>query len=222
MGFENNARTASGYKAVPESGNGKGVLLLHAWWGLNNFFVDVCDRLAHEGFVVLAPDLYDGKIAETIAEAEALSDTLDEAATQEKILSALAALQSAPGVSEHNIGVIGFSLGAAWALLLSVLRPDDIAAVVVYYGTYSVDFAAARAAYLGHFAENDDWEPIKGVHQMQAEMSAAKRPVEFHIYKGVGHWFVEKNRPDAFNADTAEKSWAFTVSFLRENLAARA
>ncbi|MDQ2717273.1 MAG: dienelactone hydrolase family protein, partial [Chloroflexota bacterium] len=72
-----NGKTASGYLAVPASNRGPGVLVLHAWWGLNGFFKHLCERLATEGFVALALDLYHGRIATSIDEAEQLISTLN-------------------------------------------------------------------------------------------------------------------------------------------------
>ena len=71
-----NEKKVNAYLAVPENG-GPGVLLLHAWWGLKPFFKQVCDRLAGQGFTVLAPDLRDGQIATTIDEAKALMEKSD-------------------------------------------------------------------------------------------------------------------------------------------------
>ncbi len=75
--FQADGRTISAYLAVPENGNGPGVLVLHAWWGLTDIFKQVCDRLAREGFIALAPDLYHGKTASTIEEADQLASSMD-------------------------------------------------------------------------------------------------------------------------------------------------
>src|SRR5215213_2066508 len=149
------------YLAVPEGGSGPGVLVLHAWWGLTPVFTDVCDRLAAAGCVALAPSLYaGGETAATIAEAEVLRDTHDEVGEAEPVAqAAVAQLLGLPAVTGAEIGVIGFSLGAYWALHLSQVRPDDVSAAVVFYGTDDGDYSTARAAYLGHFAEHDDFEP---------------------------------------------------------------
>ena len=68
---------ARGYLALPEHGDGPGVLVLHAWWGLNDTIKAFCTRLAEAGFVAFAPDLYHGKVADTIADAETLGQALD-------------------------------------------------------------------------------------------------------------------------------------------------
>jgi carboxymethylenebutenolidase len=196
------------------------VLVLHAWWGLTPVFTEVCDRLAAAGFVALAPGLFPGgATAATIAEAEALRDAHDEAAVVEPIvLAATEHLRGLPAVTGAHIGIIGFSLGASWALPLSQVRPDDISAVVVFYGTDDGDYSAARAAYLGHFAEHDDFEPLAAVHALQERIRAAGRDVSFHIYPGTGHWFVEPNQPPAYDAGAAQLAWERTLDFLKAQL----
>ncbi len=84
--FEVGTRTASGYLAVPQRGHGPGVLVLHAWWGLTPFFMNVCERLAAEGFVALAPDRYGGPTAATIEEAEALQRQREDPVSTEAAL----------------------------------------------------------------------------------------------------------------------------------------
>ncbi len=208
------------YLAVPDSGAGPGVLVLHAWWGLTPVFTDVCDRLAAAGFVALAPSLFSGgATATTIAEAEALRDANDEESVAEPVMLAAAEqLRALPAVTGAQIGVIGFSLGAYWALYLSQVRPDDVSAVVTIYGTDDGDYRTARAAYLGHFAEHDDYEPLEAVHALEAKMRAAGREVTFHVYPGAGHWFVEPNRPDVYDATAAELVWERTLAFLKAQL----
>jgi carboxymethylenebutenolidase len=210
------------YLAVPERGTGPGVLVLHAWWGLTSVFTDVCDRLAAAGYVALAPSLYaDGATAATIAEAEVLRDAHDRAAAEtEAVVQATGEqLRGLPAVTGAQIGVIGFSLGAYWALHLSQVRPDDVSAVVTIYGTDDGDYRTARAAYLGHFAEHDDFEPLEAVRALETKIRAAGREVTFHVYPGTGHWFVEPNRPDAYNAAAADLVWERTLAFLKARLA---
>ena len=210
------------YLVLPDSGSGPGVLVLHAWWGLTPDFTDVCDRLAEAGFVALAPSLYpDGATTDSIAEAEALvarnrgvSDVVEKI-----VLAGAERLRAMPAVRGKEIGVIGFSLGANWALHLSQVRPDDVDAVVAVYGTDGGDYSTARAAYLGHFGERDDFEPLEDVHALEDRIRAAGCEVTFHTYPGAGHWFVEPNRPDAYVAAAAELVWERTMAFLAARLA---
>ena len=118
-----------GYFALPATGQGSPVLVLHAWWGLNGTIRAVCDRLAAAGFVVFAPDLYHGKVTDTIEGAESLSNALDPASAKSDLAAAVAFLaehesQISPAAGEDkNIAVVGFSLGANFALHLSMRTP---------------------------------------------------------------------------------------------------
>ena len=114
--------------------------------------------------------------------------------------------------------MIGFSLGAYWALLLSQARPDDVAAVVTVYGTDDGDYGTARAAYLGHFAEHDEYEPLEAVRALEEKIRAAGREVTFHVYPGAGHWFVEPGQPRRRRPAAAELVWERTLAFLRAKL----
>jgi carboxymethylenebutenolidase len=215
--FEAEGRTGAGYMALPEQGSGAGVLVLHAWWGLAPFFRDLCDRLAREGFVALAPDLYGGKTASTIDEAKSLIEQRDFEKMRAAATGALAYLRGHSAVRGPAVGALGFSMGAAWTIFLSSLAPEAIAAAVIFYGTEETDFAASRAAYLGHFGEDDEWEPLDGVRAMEREMRAAGREAEFYIYPGAKHWFFETNRPE-YDAAAADLAWQRTCDFLRQRL----
>jgi carboxymethylenebutenolidase len=106
-----------------------------------------------------------------------------------------------------GLGASGFSAGAAGALLLSEREPDLVKAVVAFYGTAGqVDYSGARAAYLGHYAEVDEWEPIDEVRGTQEALRAAGCEVTFHTYPGVGHWFFEEDRVGHYDAETARQA----------------
>ena len=218
MTYQPGKKTDEGYLALPASGSGPGILVLHAWWGLNDFFVGLCDRLAVEGYIALAPDLYQGHVTSSAEEAEMLAKGLDSEAAQVRVLSALDTLRSHPAAQGKAAGVLGCSLGAAWALELSALRPNQIAAAVLFYGVGEADFAASRCVYLGHFAEHDDFDSLDDAHTMEAAMQAAGRGITFYEYPGVGHWFFESDRPDAYDPTAASLAWERTVSFLYNHL----
>lgn len=210
-------RTDEMYVAVPERGSGPGVLVLHAWWGLTPVFKDVCDRLARAGFVAIAPDLYGGLMTDTIEEAERLVNAAEGEATRVLVLNAAAALRNHPAVRGNRIAAIGFSMGAAWALDLSLQRPDEIAAVTVFYGTWERDYSGARAAYLGHFAADDPYEPREAMQGTEAALRAVGRAVTFYHYPGTKHWFFEPNRPE-YDQAAATLAWDRTLAFLRQQL----
>lgn len=206
----------NGYLAVPNAGQGAGVLILHAWWGLNDTIKRFCDRLAQEGFVAYAPDLYHGRIAQTIEEAESLSGAAEVEPIKTDIAAAVVFLSQQAATADDKLSVIGFSFGAYFALELAADMPERIRAVTLFYGTGEADVARSQAAYLGHFAEQDDYEPTEFVNQLEASLKAAGRPVTFHRYPDVDHWFFEPDRPDAYNQAAAELAWERTITFLKQ------
>jgi carboxymethylenebutenolidase len=207
-----------GYLAQPTSGRGDGVLVLHAWWGLNDTIRAFCDRLAEEGFVAFAPDLYHGKVADTIEGAEALAGALEQdfQKARDEVAGAAAFLDEQAGRAPGGIAVVGFSLGAFYALDLSATRPERIRSVVTFYGSGGEEFSASRAGYLLHFAEDDPYEPADNVAWVEGALRAAGRPVTVHTYPGTGHWFFEPDRADAYNAAAAGLAWERTLAFLRQ------
>jgi len=222
--FQANGRTISAYLAVPEGGSGPGVLVLHAWWGLTDVFKRVCDRLAEAGFVALAPDLYHGMTTTAVEEAEALGAALDQDVERWRgdIAGAMQFLRQHDAThlagGRGKLAFVGFSLGDAYALDMSVTLADQIAAVVVFYGSYpGLDYRSAKAAYLCHFAQDDPFEPAESVAQMEQELQAAGRPVTVYTYPGTTHWFFEDNRPE-YDAEAARLAWERTIAFLHERL----
>lgn len=218
ISYHAEGKTLRAYTAHPAK-KGPGIIVLHAWWGLNPFFQRLCDRLAQAGFVALAPDLNNGQVATSIEEAKELMETRDWDLVRIASTSAVDQIHRQPGLlSPGPLGVIGFSMGAAWSVVLSEARPADIAAAVLFYGTAKADFSQTQAAYLGHFAEQDEWAPQDGIRSMQSEMQAAGREASFYTYPGTGHWFFEDNRPDAFQLEAANLAWDRTLAFFKSNL----
>jgi len=208
-----------GFLAVPPAGEGPGVLVLHAWWGLNDTMKTFCTQLAESGFVAFAPDLYHGKVAEDIADAETLGKALDSNYLQAKaeIAEATIFLNERAGQAERGLAVIGFSLGAYYALDLAAADPEHIRSVVLFYGTGGGDFSNSRADYLGHFAENDEFEPQSNVDELEETLRRAGRPVTFYRYPGTGHWFCEPDRTQAYNQAAASLAWDRTLAFLKRS-----
>ncbi len=173
-----------------------------------------CTQLSHAGFMAFAPDLYHGKLATTIPEAESLSNALDSKQAIADIAAAVRFLgeRAVPG---EPLAVVGFSLGAYFALDLSARDPGHIRKVVVFYGTGPDDFKASQAEYLGHFAEADEYEPASNVESLEAALHAAGRPFTFYRYPRTGHWFFEPDRTKAYNQAAAALAWDRTLAFLK-------
>jgi carboxymethylenebutenolidase len=206
-----------GYLAIPPTGKGNAVLVLHAWWGLNDTMKAFCTRLAQSGFVAFAPDLYHGKIADNIADAETLGKALDDLQAKADIADATMFLNERVGQADRGLAVIGFSLGANYALDLAAADPEHIRSVVIFYGTGDGDYSNSRAAYLGHFAEKDEFEPQSNVDNLEESLKRAGRPVTFYRYSGTGHWFFEPDRSQAYNEAAATLAWDRTLAFLRRS-----
>ncbi|HEV8578590.1 MAG TPA: dienelactone hydrolase family protein, partial [Thermoanaerobaculia bacterium] len=110
-----------------------------------------------------------------------------------------------------------FSLGAYYALDLAAVDPEHIHSVVLFYGTGSNDHGNSRATYLGHFAENDEFEPQSDVDGLGKSLRRAGRPVTFYHYSGTGHWFFESDRSQAYNQAAATLAWERTLAFLKRS-----
>jgi carboxymethylenebutenolidase len=196
------------------------VLVLHAWWGLNETFTGACDRLAAAEFVAFAPDMYGGTIVNTIEDAEAAVGTVDVQATVALVSAATDALRDHPATTGDALGALGFSFGAAYALGLATFRPAAFRAVVVVYGGNGglevADYARAQASFQGHFAPGDEWAEPEPTMAMR-DIPAAGRSFEVFQYEGMKHWFIEPDRPE-YDAEAAELVWQRTIAFLREQL----
>lgn len=210
-------RAGTGYLAVPESGRGPGILVLHAWWGLTPFFTHLCDRLAAEGFVALAPDLLAGAVATTIDDAEAQLAAVDADELAHVTRSSLWTLREMPITPDGPLGVLGFSMGASMALWLSARVPDDVVATAVFYGSQDIDFAGSRSAYLGHYAETDPYVDEDSLTLLEADLHLLDLDTTFHRYPGTRHWFFEQDRPE-YDEQAAALAWERTLTFFRRHL----
>lgn len=210
-------RAGSAYLVVPDEGPGHGVLVLHSWWGLDAATKGVVERLADAGYTALAPDLLGGiRPQDADAARDALAET-DPNATAALVLSSVVALRAHSAVPTGPVAVLGFSMGASWALWLGTRQPDSIDAVVAYYGSQDIDFEALSSPVLGHFAEDDPFVTEDQLVEMQAHLLLLDKHVEFHRYEGTGHWFAEDTPIGPADAAAASLAWARTLAFLAEH-----
>ncbi len=147
-----------GYLAIPTAGTGGPVLVLHAWWGLNDTIRSICDRLAEAGFTAFVPDLYHGRVADTIfpppKKLFASLSTPTTFSAKAEIAEAAKFLVERAGQTDCGLAVIGFSLGAYYAVDLAAADPEHVRSVVLFYGTGEGDFSNSKADYVAHFGEN--------------------------------------------------------------------
>lgn len=209
--------STSAYAIVPSSGSGPGILVLHSWFGLTGGVKGLCDALADAGFVAVAPDLFDGKIAEDAAEGEKLLLDADPNLLVAGVKATADALRRMPATPDGRIGVLGMSMGASLGLWLSEREPDLVAAVVAFYGSQEIDFTRSQSAYQFHLADLDTIVDHDELALMEASMRLSELEVDVHRYPDVGHWFLEPGSP-GYAPDEAEAAWARAVSFFDDHL----
>jgi carboxymethylenebutenolidase len=194
-----------------------GVVVLHAWWGLNEDVIAFADRLAGAGYAVVAPDMFGDQIVSTVEDAERLAGSSDDTVIKGIVLATVANLAERIG-STSKVAALGFSFGAAWAIWAPI-RSDRIATTVVYYGTWVEDavLGGSHVPMLGHFAEHDPYETAETVDAFEKGLNDAGREATVYRYPGTGHWFAEPSR-DAYRAEAADLAFERTVDFLGRKL----
>ena len=218
--FRANGRMASGYLATPPQGTGPGLIVIQEWWGLVDHIKDVCDRFAAEGFVALAPDLYDGQVTRSPDEAGKLFMALNIAKAGEDIRGAARALGQRPEVKADKVGVLGFCMGGQLALYSAMEQPELIAAVVDFYGVHPnvrIDPARLKVPVLAHFAKRDNSVKEKDARALVKKIQAAGGRVEAHYYDA-DHAFFNETRPTVYHKESATLAWDRTLTFLRQHL----
>jgi carboxymethylenebutenolidase len=213
---------AHGYLALPESGSGPGVVVIQEWWGLTDHIADVCDRLAAEGFVALAPDLFGGTTTHDADEAGRLMSELPVDQAARDLGGAVDFLLGHEAVTSSKVGAVGFCMGGGFVLLLAAQQGDKVGVAVPYYGVGPAvpqSYAGLTAAVQGHYGEQDAFYPAddarRQAEQIRGESGAE---VEFHFYPA-GHAFHnDTNAIGTYDAEQAKLAWSRTLDFLRAHL----
>ena len=220
--FPSNGHQANGYLATPDSGRGPGVVVIQEWWGLVDHIRDVCDRLAAEGFVALAPDLYHGEQTSEPDEAGKMMMELDIEQAAKDMSGAVDFLRGHDAVAGEKVGAIGFCMGGGLVLVLAARNGDKVGAAVPFYGVFkgeTPNLSGITCPVLGHFGDADDFAPVEKVRELEdtvREQSGVE--VTFHVYRGAGHAFFNDDRPEAHHPEHAARAWELTLNFLRANL----
>jgi carboxymethylenebutenolidase len=223
--FASNGTTASGYLATPEQTPAPGVLVLQEWWGLVPQITATCDRLAAEGFVALAPDLYHGEVAQhtEMDRAGELMNALPPERAARDMGAAVDALLSNPAVAGDSVGAVGFCMGGLLTLLVAAQQGDRIGAAVPYYGAplgdSAPDWSGLTAPILGHYAEEDGFFPSEECMALATTLEDAGKDVTFILYPGLGHAFANEENPlGNYNESAARAAWGRTIDFLHSKL----
>ncbi|MEC7946568.1 MAG: dienelactone hydrolase family protein [Myxococcota bacterium] len=208
---------SSAYRSAPPGATAAtpAVLVVHEWWGLNDHIKHYADRLAGDGYVALAVDLYGGVVAADADAAMARMKSVDAAAAGATLEAGLQSLRTA---EDRGIGVIGWCFGGGWALQTAISTPD-LDAAVVYYGKVETDpavLAGLQAPLLGVFANQDDGIPVATVDAFEAALKEAGKDATVHRYDA-RHAFANPSNAD-YDEKKAGDAWAKVSAFLAVHL----
>ncbi|MGE5176597.1 MAG: dienelactone hydrolase family protein [Hyphomicrobiales bacterium] len=210
------------YLALPPGeGTHPALVVVHEWWGLNDWVKQQADSLANHGYVALAVDLYKGQVANEQTMAHQLMSGLAEDEAVDMLRAGADFLAGRSDVRAQAIGVIGWCMGGGYAIRLAAADPN-IRACVAYYGTPIHDEKAIegiQASMLGNFGAEDKGVTPEAVKAFEAALKKAGKKVDFKIYPGAGHAFANPNNPwGGYREDAAKDAWARTLAFLKTDL----
>lgn len=196
------------------------LVVIHEWWGLVDWVKEQASKLADQGYVTLAVDLYRGKTASSPEEAHELMRGLPNDRVERDLRAAVSYLKTRKEVDPKRIGAIGWCMGGGPALDLAIQEPT-LAAAVVNYGHLATDPARLEkinAAVLGIFGGQDRGIPVVDVRQFESDMNGLGKKIEIVIYPDAGHAFENPSNTDGYRPADAADAWNKTFGFLEANL----
>jgi carboxymethylenebutenolidase len=196
------------------------VVVIHEWWGLNDWVKEQASKLADQGYVALAVDLYRGKVADTPDMAHELMRGLAEDRAGRDLRAAVAFLGAQSNVKKDRIGSIGWCMGGGYSLQTALLEPG-LAATVINYGHLAEEpenLKKINAPILGIFGGKDRGIPVDDVKKFEAALKQLGKKVEIVIYPDAGHAFENPNNKAGYRADDAADAWRRTIKFLADTL----
>ncbi len=221
VSYKSGDETVNSYLALPDgTGEHPAIIVIHEWWGLNDWVKEQTQQFAAEGYVALAVDLYRGKVGTTPDEAHILMRGLPDDRGMRDLEAAFAYLSSRPDVEANKIGAIGWCMGGSWSIKLAEDQPK-LAAFVVNYGALPSDpatIAKIKAPMLGNFGADDKGIPPESVHVFEAAMKADGKKADIKIYQGAGHAFQNPNNKDGYRKDATEDADKRITAFFHSNL----
>ncbi|MGB8474357.1 MAG: dienelactone hydrolase family protein [Candidatus Acidiferrum sp.] len=221
VAYKSGNETVSGYLALPEGhGRHPALVVIHEWWGLNDQIKGEARKLASQGYVALAVDLYRGKVATTPEEAHELMRGVPDDRGIRDLKAAYAYLASRRDVEANKIGSVGWCMGGGWSIQLAMNEPK-LAACIVNYGSLPTEASSIekiKAPVLGNFGADDRGITPDSVHAFDAAMKAAGKSVDVKIYEGAGHAFENPNNKQGYRPEATADAWARMTAFLKKTL----
>jgi len=221
VSYKSGGETVQGMLYTPP---GKGpfhaIIVIHEYWGLNEWVKEQAAKLSDQGYVALAVDLYRGTVADNPELAHELMRGLPEDRAKRDLHAAFEFLQTQPKVRKDRIGSIGWCMGGGYSLDVALQEPT-LAADVIHYGHLATDSEALNkinAAILGIFGGNDQGIPPESVKMFEATLKQLGKRVEIKMYPDAGHGFENPNNKAGYRPDDAADAWKRTITFLADTL----
>ncbi|HLV88472.1 MAG TPA: dienelactone hydrolase family protein [Candidatus Sulfotelmatobacter sp.] len=221
VSYKSGDETVQGILYTPAGkGSFPAVIVIHEWWGLNDWVKEQASKLADQGYVALAIDLYRGKVATTPDQAHEIMRGVPEDRAKRDLHAAFEFLASQSNVKKDRIGAIGWCMGGGYALDVALQEPT-LAADVINYGHLATDQDALKkinAPILGLFGAQDRGITPDDVHKFADALNQLGKKIDVKIYDDAGHAFENPNNKDGYRAADAADAWKRTVEFLAQSL----
>jgi carboxymethylenebutenolidase len=221
VSYKSGNETVQGMLYAP-AGKGPfpGIVVIHEWWGLNDWVKEQASKLAHEGYVALAVDLYRGKVVTTPEEAHEIMRGVPEDRAARDLHAAVEFLKSQSSVKKDRIGSIGWCMGGGYSLNVALAEPA-LRAAVINYGHLATDVDSLKkinASILGLFGGQDRGIPPSDVQKFAETLKQLGKKVDVTVYPDAGHAFENPNNKTGYRAEDAADAWKRTVKFLADTL----
>jgi len=221
VSYPSGSETVRGYVAAPDGGGKKpAIVVIHEWYGLNDFAKRKADAFAKEGYVALAVDLYRGKVATDADTAHQLMRGLPEDRAVRDMKAGVAYLKTRPDVDPAKVGAVGWCMGGGYALALALAEPT-LSGTVIYYGhlvTEPATIASLKVPLVGNFGGQDQGIPPESVREFEAAAKKAGKSVDFKIYPDAGHGFASSTDPKTYRPEDAKDADARAEAFFAKVL----
>lgn len=216
MNFDTANGPTTAYVARPDSGNGKSVVLIQEWWGLNDHIKDIAGRYAAEGFTAIAPDLYRGKLATNSDEASKMMNALSIEDGIDTIQNTVDA--ASKSLNTTHFGITGYCMGGTFALR-AACELEGFSAAAPFYGDIPEEevLKKLRTPTIFVSGTKDAWINTEKVAFLEDCAERYELPIHSAKYEA-DHAFFNNTRPEVYDKKAAEDAWALVVGFFKDKL----